>query len=412
MGRNSGGAAGAEGMGCLGIILLIIFFAVILNFIYTLPVWLSYFAVCVVVSQLIVESKAKEVLTNENLVYVDWNTGEVYIRGSLEDIAKTISLTSIGRTWILVVGAVWVFVGVNIVFNPGVYNKLKFLDFLGLFKKEVGGGPFTLVKIVSYITDYIVVVGAVFASNRKEDFYKEIEKRRELFTNIFNANTRLIEKLVRLEKDLDGLYSKFGLNKQHSYLQDFQNYVFSHSETINTAAAARYLEKLIKEAEQEIARYKDVSEMYKEARELLDFVRRLLRKYPVDSIVNELESIERVFYSKNFLELIRLGRLEEFKEICEHIIEDLEDIKHRVEEFGKFFGRNGKHYDEKFVWACQVLGISPNAHLDEVKGKYHSLVKQYHPDKHYGSKQRKVMEQKFIEIKEAYETILKYKKEV
>ncbi|MDP4180318.1 MAG: DnaJ domain-containing protein [Bacillota bacterium] len=50
----------------------------------------------------------------------------------------------------------------------------------------------------------------------------------------------------------------------------------------------------------------------------------------------------------------------------------------------------------------EVLGIGRDATLEEIKKVYKKLAKKYHPDLNHGDKQA---EQKFIEIKEAYDTL-------
>jgi curved DNA-binding protein CbpA len=51
----------------------------------------------------------------------------------------------------------------------------------------------------------------------------------------------------------------------------------------------------------------------------------------------------------------------------------------------------------------RVLGISPNASKDEVKGAYRTLAKKWHPDKYPGKKE--YAEEQFRRIKQAYEEI-------
>ncbi len=50
----------------------------------------------------------------------------------------------------------------------------------------------------------------------------------------------------------------------------------------------------------------------------------------------------------------------------------------------------------------EVLGVQRNATLEEIKKVYKKLAKKYHPDLNQGNKEA---EQKFIEIKEAYDTL-------
>ncbi len=55
----------------------------------------------------------------------------------------------------------------------------------------------------------------------------------------------------------------------------------------------------------------------------------------------------------------------------------------------------------------EVLGIRKGASLDEIKRAYRTLASKYHPDKvsHLGDEFRELAEQRFKEIKEAYERL-------
>lgn len=57
----------------------------------------------------------------------------------------------------------------------------------------------------------------------------------------------------------------------------------------------------------------------------------------------------------------------------------------------------------------KILGIRTNATKDEIQAAYRQKVKQYHPDKvsHLGEELQKVANEKFIEIKNAYDHLMK-----
>lgn len=56
----------------------------------------------------------------------------------------------------------------------------------------------------------------------------------------------------------------------------------------------------------------------------------------------------------------------------------------------------------------EVLGISREADMDEIKKAYRKLANQYHPDKlnHLGEEFRALAEERFKDIQQAYQTIL------
>ncbi|MBR6045340.1 MAG: DnaJ domain-containing protein [Ruminococcus sp.] len=54
----------------------------------------------------------------------------------------------------------------------------------------------------------------------------------------------------------------------------------------------------------------------------------------------------------------------------------------------------------------QVLGISPNASMDEVKAAYKALVRKYHPDQYQDNPLSEFAEEKMAEINAAYDEIV------
>ena len=54
-----------------------------------------------------------------------------------------------------------------------------------------------------------------------------------------------------------------------------------------------------------------------------------------------------------------------------------------------------------------VLGVSPNASDDEIKRAYRDLTRKYHPDANVNNPLADLAEEKFKEVQEAYDTIMK-----
>lgn len=57
----------------------------------------------------------------------------------------------------------------------------------------------------------------------------------------------------------------------------------------------------------------------------------------------------------------------------------------------------------------KILGIKPGAQPEEIRAAYRRIVQAYHPDKvsHLGPELQELAKQKFIEIQDAYETLMK-----
>ena len=60
--------------------------------------------------------------------------------------------------------------------------------------------------------------------------------------------------------------------------------------------------------------------------------------------------------------------------------------------------------------AYKILEVSPDATNEEVKKAYRELAKKYHPDKvsHLGPEFQKLANEKFVEIQEAYNTLMRH----
>ena len=54
-----------------------------------------------------------------------------------------------------------------------------------------------------------------------------------------------------------------------------------------------------------------------------------------------------------------------------------------------------------------VLGVSPSASDDEIKKAYRDLTRKYHPDANVDNPLADLAEEKFKEVQEAYDTIMK-----
>ena len=54
-----------------------------------------------------------------------------------------------------------------------------------------------------------------------------------------------------------------------------------------------------------------------------------------------------------------------------------------------------------------VLGVSPNASDDEIKRAYRDLTRKYHPDANVNNPLADLAEEKFKEVQEAYDVIMK-----
>ena len=57
----------------------------------------------------------------------------------------------------------------------------------------------------------------------------------------------------------------------------------------------------------------------------------------------------------------------------------------------------------------EVLGVSRNASLDEIKKAYRELSRKYHPDSYVGNPLSSLAEEKFEQVQEAYDAIMKEK---
>ena len=57
----------------------------------------------------------------------------------------------------------------------------------------------------------------------------------------------------------------------------------------------------------------------------------------------------------------------------------------------------------------EVLGVSRNASIDEIKKAYKELSSKYHPDSYVGNPLSSLAEEKFKQVQEAYDAIMKEK---
>lgn len=53
----------------------------------------------------------------------------------------------------------------------------------------------------------------------------------------------------------------------------------------------------------------------------------------------------------------------------------------------------------------QILGLTTYSSENDLRRNFRNLVKEWHPDKHNDPKMKKIAEDKFIQINEAYERL-------
>ena len=58
-----------------------------------------------------------------------------------------------------------------------------------------------------------------------------------------------------------------------------------------------------------------------------------------------------------------------------------------------------------------VLGVSPGASDDEIKKAYRNLSRRYHPDANINNPNRAQAEERFKEVQQAYDQIMKEKQQ-
>jgi DnaJ-domain-containing protein 1 len=75
--------------------------------------------------------------------------------------------------------------------------------------------------------------------------------------------------------------------------------------------------------------------------------------------------------------------------------------------------RPARHAPPEIVTPYEVLGVKPDATEREIRAAFHRLAIHYHPDKvrHLGDDFERVAQEKFILLKEAYETLIERRRQ-
>ena len=176
---------------------------------------------------------------------------------------------------------------------------------------------------------------------------------------------------------------------------------------------ARLITQVLDDLSQKVSGVREyLKEVYKSQKENVDNVYETARNYKRAFNLNYDTCVARLTF---FLNLAYIDG--EFNKSEQDIIRniaygfgiDKETLDEIIYKFDSFYGsRFGVDHDEisQENDAFEILGLSKNASLDEVKARYKELVRQYHPDILMGrGESKEVIERstkKLQEINEAY----------
>ena len=176
---------------------------------------------------------------------------------------------------------------------------------------------------------------------------------------------------------------------------------------------ARLITQVLDDLSQKVSGVREyLKEVYKSQKENVDNAYETARNYKRAFNLNYDTCVARLTF---FLNLAYIDG--EFNKSEQDVIRniaygfgiDKETLDEIIYKFDSFYGsRFGADHDEMSQEndAFEVLGLSKNASLDEVKARYKELVRQYHPDILMGRGESKEMiersTKKLQEINEAY----------
>jgi len=139
----------------------------------------------------------------------------------------------------------------------------------------------------------------------------------------------------------------------------------------------------------------------------------------IPTLINELHDIFTGLHSESMEELVINGSLEDFQNITDSIKSELSRLKKLAleaqtkgyytdeeTEYENSIDSNGIMTKER---AFIILGLEQTASKEEIKKTYKILAHEFHPDKAEGATEsiKKLAEEKFKEIKTAYEFLIK-----
>ncbi len=271
-------------------------------------------------------------------------------------------------------------------------------------------------RVVAYIVVPLTTSYLAGALNFHRKFVlKKLEDRRKTFARVLRAQSSLLGQIFTLEDELDNAYAEWGLYRKRVYIERLEDYLVKEFfKGLKEQNLKQYLGALINEATQELTNFKRVQRVYVETQKKMEYVENLLKGYDYPDLEESLLTLKMVFYSPNFTRLISQNKLDDFLKYCSYVQKDLNEIesKLRIYEKYKAYFKNGSIPEERIIKAFETLGVKPDDSIAVIKEKYRKLVLKYHPDRVQDVDKKKSYEEKFKEITNAYEIVIKFKKEV
>ena len=176
---------------------------------------------------------------------------------------------------------------------------------------------------------------------------------------------------------------------------------------------ARLITQVLDDLSQKVSGVREyLKEVYKSQKENVDNAYETARNYKRAFNLNYDICVARLTFFLNLAYIdgeFNKSEQDVIRNIAYGFVIDKETLDEIIYKFDSFYGsRFGADHDEVSQEndAFEVLGLSKNASLDEIKARYKELVRQYHPDILMGRGESKEMiersTKKLQEINEAY----------
>lgn len=236
--------------------------------------------------------------------------------------------------------------------------------------------------ILSYILSGIIVALIILKFWPGKSFKKSVRKRANVLIGRINISLEKTEELLSLETSIKSIINQLRIHFPIDFQTEIQIFVDTNKSELlfDTTKLNKFIKKDIEQAKEYLIKLEKANNFYKIAMKLYTETSREVNKTGSIPLIKELEYDYEGLNSTNLKSLLTNRKWDDFNDIVNSIIKDLERLRELAIKYQKVGYEEEPDEETEEEKAYRILGIPHSVTNDQIKKTYRTLASIWHPD--------------------------------